>query len=90
MNALRDLGYIALALGIVVLAFVTLGRAENWKVLPEYHPKPHFWQKHPVRTKALFAVGGLGLGIVAHKLTTHNCDKFYEGKRYDGTPPCPK
>lgn len=64
------------------------GSEIGWCPVPA--PKPHFWQKHPTRTKVLAAIGVGSLGLVAHVLTTHNCAKMYDGKPYSGTPPCPK
>jgi len=45
---------------------------------------------HPVITKvALISAGAVG-GVAIHMATTHNCPNTYDGKPYQGTPPCPK
>lgn len=63
---------------------------DKWRVLPDYKPKPHFWQKHPTRTKVLTALGIGSIGLVIGLTQRHSCPKVYDGKPYDGTPPCPK
>lgn len=46
--------------------------------------------RHPTATKiALISLGAAGGAAIAIA-TTHNCPKVYDGKPYDGTPPCPK
>lgn len=66
----------------------------KWRVLPDYKPKPHFWQKHPTRTKVLTALGIGSIGLVVGLAQRHSCPNFYieNGKKepYYGTPPCPK
>jgi hypothetical protein len=46
--------------------------------------------RHPTATKLVI----IGLGAVAGasiaKATEQNCPSTYEGKPYQGTPPCPK
>jgi len=44
-------------------------------------------RRHPVVTGAVI---GLVAGGTFAIVTTHNCKKVYDGKPYDGTPPCPK
>lgn len=44
-------------------------------------------KRHPV---LVGAVVGVAVGATVAIVTTHNCAKSYEGKAYDGTPPCPK
>lgn len=44
-------------------------------------------RKHPVVTGA---VVGVAAGVTVAIITHHTCPKFYDGKPYDGTPPCPK
>lgn len=60
MNALRDLGYVGLFVVVMVVCFTVLGhcqaKPERWHYLSP--PKQHFWQKHPTRTKLLFAGAG--------------------------------
>lgn len=44
-------------------------------------------KKHPVITGTVI---GVTTGLVIHKVTEHNCASIYDGKPYQGTPPCPK
>ena len=76
---------------VVLVCFVALGHCADkstWHDLTP--PKQHFWQKHPTRTKVLTAIGVGSMGLVIALAQRHNCAKFYDGKAYDGTPPCPK
>jgi hypothetical protein len=44
-------------------------------------------KKHPVVTGAVIGLAG---GVVVAVVTHHTCPNTYDGKPYDGTPPCPK
>lgn len=48
-----------------------------------------FWRGHPTRTKLIIAAIGGGVGLTIALVTRHNCPKYINGYRYDGTPPCP-
>lgn len=48
-----------------------------------------FWRGHPTRTKLIIAAIGGGIGLTIALVTRHNCPKYINGYRYDGTPPCP-
>ncbi len=44
-------------------------------------------RRHPVITAAVVAIPA---ALVVVHYTTHNCAGMYDGKPYNGTPPCPK
>lgn len=46
--------------------------------------------KHPVRTKVIGIAAGAAAGVTIALVTRHNCASTYDGKPYQGTPPCPK
>lgn len=57
---------------------------QPWKVFYDIH-------EHPKRTEIVLMLTGVGIGgIVAYKTKLGSCAKFYDGKPYVGTPPCPK
>ena len=49
-----------------------------------------FAERHPVRAKVIGLVSGAAVGTAIALATRHNCASTYDGKPYQGTPPCPK
>lgn len=44
-------------------------------------------RRHPI---VYGVVAGVAVGATVALATRHNCGHVYDGKPYDGTPPCPK
>lgn len=79
--------------GMVTLLIMLSGLSQaqtKWRVLPDYKPKPHFWQKHPTRTKVVIVVGMGVIGAVVAIVQNHNGVCPNTPEYHDGTPPCPK
>jgi hypothetical protein len=49
-----------------------------------------FAERHPTRAKVIGLIGGAAAGTAVALALRHNCPSTYDGKPYQGTPPCPK